>query len=140
MRVLHKLDRKALAAWIEAHDTEGRREDFLEPLASLGLGEAWVWAPSWLLQVWLQQPESFQCRFACLFRKTGQFVHNGRVRQISPKVLRQIIQKVTTACPQGSGRQSAAIQAKALPYQGAERSDFCHTGLDSSIVHTGPPW
>ncbi|HLG94702.1 MAG TPA: helicase HerA-like domain-containing protein [Bryobacteraceae bacterium] len=48
MRVLHKLDRKALEAWIEAHDTEGRREDFLESLASLGLGEAWVWSPSWL--------------------------------------------------------------------------------------------
>ncbi len=48
MRVLHKLDRKALEAWIEAHDTEGRREEFLGSLASLGKGDAWIWSPSWL--------------------------------------------------------------------------------------------
>jgi hypothetical protein len=48
MRVLHKLDRKALEAWIEAHDTEGRQEEFLGSLASLGRGDAWIWSPSWL--------------------------------------------------------------------------------------------
>jgi len=48
MRVLHKLDRKALEAWIEAHDTEGRQEEFLASLASLGRGDAWIWSPSWL--------------------------------------------------------------------------------------------
>jgi hypothetical protein len=48
MRVLHKLDRNALEAWIEAHDTEGRRDDFLSSLASLERGEAWIWSPSWL--------------------------------------------------------------------------------------------
>jgi len=48
MRVLHKLDRKALEAWIEAHDTEGRQAEFLGSLASLGRGEAWIWSPSWL--------------------------------------------------------------------------------------------
>ncbi len=48
MRVLHKLDRAALDAWIEAHDTEGRREEFMASLASLDRGDAWVWSPSWL--------------------------------------------------------------------------------------------
>lgn len=48
MRVLHKLDRKALEAWIEAHDTEGRQEEFMASLASLGRGDAWIWSPSWL--------------------------------------------------------------------------------------------
>jgi uncharacterized protein len=48
MRVLHKLDRKALEAWIEAHDTEGKGEEFMGSLASLGLGDAWIWSPSWL--------------------------------------------------------------------------------------------
>lgn len=48
MRVLHKLDRKALEAWIEAHDTEGRQQEFLGSLASLGRGDAWIWSPSWL--------------------------------------------------------------------------------------------
>ncbi|MEI9971051.1 MAG: DUF87 domain-containing protein [Ignavibacteriota bacterium] len=48
MRVLHKLDRKALEAWIEAHDTEGRQDEFMASLASLGRGDAWIWSPSWL--------------------------------------------------------------------------------------------
>lgn len=48
MRVLHKLDRKALEAWIEAHDTEARQQEFLDSLASLGRGDAWIWSPSWL--------------------------------------------------------------------------------------------
>lgn len=47
-RVLHKLDRKALEAWIEAHDVHGRRDEFLGSLASLGRGDAWVWSPEWL--------------------------------------------------------------------------------------------
>ena len=47
-RVLHKLDRGALDAWIEAHDTAGRREEFMASLASLERGDAWVWSPSWL--------------------------------------------------------------------------------------------
>jgi hypothetical protein len=48
MHVTHKLDRKALEAWIEAHDTEDQRETFLASLASLGRGEAWIWSPAWL--------------------------------------------------------------------------------------------
>lgn len=48
MRVLHQLDRKALQAWVVAHDTEGKEERFLNSLASLKRGEAWVWSPSWL--------------------------------------------------------------------------------------------
>lgn len=48
MRMLHKLDREALKAWIEAHDTEGRQEEFMASLASLGRGDAWVWSPEWL--------------------------------------------------------------------------------------------
>jgi hypothetical protein len=48
MRMLHKLDREALKAWIEAHNTEGRQEEFMASLASLGRGDAWVWSPEWL--------------------------------------------------------------------------------------------
>lgn len=47
-RVLHKLDRKALEAWIEAHDIHGRRDEFMASLAALGRGDAWVWSPEWL--------------------------------------------------------------------------------------------
>lgn len=41
-------DRKALEAWIEAHDAHGQRAAFMESLAGLGRGEAWVWSPGWL--------------------------------------------------------------------------------------------
>ncbi len=38
-------DRKALEAWIEAHDTGDRRKVFMDSLASLKTGQAWFWAP-----------------------------------------------------------------------------------------------
>jgi hypothetical protein len=38
-------DRQALDEWIQAHDTQGKRQEFLGSLASLGTGEAWVWDP-----------------------------------------------------------------------------------------------
>jgi uncharacterized protein len=41
-------DRKALEAWIEANDDQGRRGEFMGSLASLKRGEAWFWSPSWL--------------------------------------------------------------------------------------------
>lgn len=47
-QLVHKLDRNALQDWIRAYDTEGQAEAFLESLASLAQGEAWVWSPAWL--------------------------------------------------------------------------------------------
>lgn len=47
-RVLHKLDRKALEAWIEAHDVDSQGDAFMASLASLERGDAWVWSPEWL--------------------------------------------------------------------------------------------
>lgn len=61
-RILHKLDRKAVDEWVQAHDTEGRREVFMQSLASLARGEAWVWSPSWLdvfVKVQMRQRETF---------------------------------------------------------------------------------
>lgn len=48
--VCHQLtapqDRNAVKAWVEAHDVEGHREQFMQSLASLQAGEAWVWSPA----------------------------------------------------------------------------------------------
>lgn len=41
-------DRRALDDWISQHDTGGHRDEFLADLASLPIGTAWVWSPSWL--------------------------------------------------------------------------------------------
>ncbi len=52
MLVVHRTtspqDRKALREWIQQHDTEDRESKFLDSLASLKVGEAWVWSPGWL--------------------------------------------------------------------------------------------
>lgn len=71
-RLLHKLDRKAVEAWIEAHDTEGQGETFMAALASLERGMAWVWSPSWL-DVFKQVPIRFRETFDSSFTpKAGQ--------------------------------------------------------------------
>lgn len=41
-------DRTALEAWAEGHGTPAQVKEFMGTLASLGLGEAWIWSPSWL--------------------------------------------------------------------------------------------
>lgn len=47
-RTVSPQDRKALELWIDAHDTGERKTAFLRSLASLSVGEAWVWSPGWL--------------------------------------------------------------------------------------------
>lgn len=48
LRTISPQDRKALDAWVEAHDAHDQRQTFMETLASLEIGEAWVWSPGWL--------------------------------------------------------------------------------------------
>lgn len=48
LRTISPQDRKALDAWVEAHDAHDQRGPFMESLASLDVGEAWVWSPGWL--------------------------------------------------------------------------------------------
>jgi hypothetical protein len=47
-QLTHKTDRDALGDWVKGYDTDGRGQMFLESLASLQPGEAWVWSPAWL--------------------------------------------------------------------------------------------
>lgn len=48
LRMLSPQDRKAADEWIKAHGTEAERRVFMESLASLPIGTAWVWSPGWL--------------------------------------------------------------------------------------------
>lgn len=41
-------DKKALQGWVDAHDDEGRGKEFLNSLAKLAVGQAWVWSPALL--------------------------------------------------------------------------------------------
>lgn len=59
-------DRKALKAWVDAHDTADRGREFLGSLAGLQRGEAWVWSPAWLdlfKQVSVRERETFDTSF-----------------------------------------------------------------------------
>lgn len=47
-QLVHKLDRDALRDWVRGYDRGGQGETFLDSLASLRPGEAWVWSPAWL--------------------------------------------------------------------------------------------
>ena len=41
-------DRKALEAWIEQHDKDNQKGEFLKRLPELARGVAWCWSPGWL--------------------------------------------------------------------------------------------
>lgn len=48
LRTISPQDRKAVESWIEAHDVHGQKQEFMNSLASLQIGEAWFWSPGWL--------------------------------------------------------------------------------------------
>ena len=48
LRLTSPQDRKAMEAWVSAHDDAGHRQEMLASLASLPVGTAWLWSPVWL--------------------------------------------------------------------------------------------
>jgi hypothetical protein len=52
MMIVHRIvspqDRDALDEWIKVNGTTEQRREFIESLARLGKGEAYVWSPHWL--------------------------------------------------------------------------------------------
>lgn len=48
LQVTAPQDRKALDEWAQGWSTPEFRREFLDVLASLEVGEAWVWSPQWL--------------------------------------------------------------------------------------------
>ena len=47
-QLIHKLDRKAVEDWVEAHDATDQMATFMGSLASMKPGDVWAWSPSWL--------------------------------------------------------------------------------------------
>jgi len=41
-------DKKAVQAWVEAHDEGKRGTEFMRSIIELERGEAWLWSPTWL--------------------------------------------------------------------------------------------
>ena len=48
LRLTSPQDRKAVEAWVSAHDAPDLRQEMLASLPSLPVGTAWVWSPGWL--------------------------------------------------------------------------------------------
>ena len=46
LRMTAPLDQKAIDTWISAHGTNAERKAVISSLATLGIGEAWLWAPN----------------------------------------------------------------------------------------------
>lgn len=44
----HNTDRRALEDWVRGYDTAGRGKLFMDSVATLEPGEAWIWSPAWL--------------------------------------------------------------------------------------------
>lgn len=62
LQVVGAADQEAVERWVKAHDTKGHVKEMMTSLASLALGEAWVWSPSWLnifKRVQVRQRETF---------------------------------------------------------------------------------
>ena len=62
LRLTSPQDRKAVEAWVSAHDAPERRQEMLASLASLPVGTAWVWSPGWLdvlVKVCVRRRETF---------------------------------------------------------------------------------
>lgn len=41
-------DRAAVQEWVKSHGTKAQQETFMNSLAGLQKGQAWIWSPSWL--------------------------------------------------------------------------------------------
>ena len=48
LRTIAPQDRKAMDEWIHVHGTTEERQELMESMASLPIGEAWFWSPGWL--------------------------------------------------------------------------------------------
>jgi len=48
LRLTSPQDRKAVEAWVSAHDAPDLRQEMLASLASLPVGTCWLWSPGWL--------------------------------------------------------------------------------------------
>lgn len=112
MRVLHKLDRQALEAWIEAHDTEGRRQEFLDSLASLGRGDAWVWSPSWLgifKRVHIRERETFD---SSATPKAGE--HIAPPKKIAPVDLEKLKTQMAATIEKAKAEDPRELQKQVI--------------------------
>jgi hypothetical protein len=100
-------DRKALEAWIEAHDTEGRKGDFLTSLAGLSRGTAWFWSPGLLdlfVKVAVREKRTFD----------SSQTPRGGARPPEPKRMTAVDLKALESRIQATVEQAKANDPKAL--------------------------
>lgn len=110
-------DRKALESWIEAHDAHGQRDEFMQTIATLQRGEAWVWSPGWLdifKRVQIRDRRTFDSSST---PKSGERVHAPKM--LAPVDLNALqariqatIERAKQDDPRELKKQIAALEAK----------------------------
>ena len=82
LRLTSPQDRKAVEAWVSAHDDSGRRQEMLASLPSLPVGTAWLWSPGWLdllQKVQVRRRETFDSSATPkVSSKPDEIMQNGR--------------------------------------------------------------
>lgn len=118
MRLMHKLDRKSVKeSWIEGHDIHGRTDEFMESLASLERGEAWVWGTTYLdifKRVHVHHRETFDSSFT---PKAGEARKEATARaevdlEALKKRLSATIEKAKADDPRELRRQIAQLKTQ----------------------------
>jgi hypothetical protein len=140
-RLLHKLDRTAVEAWIEAHDTEGQGDTFMAALASLERGTAWVWSPSWL-NVFKQVPVRFRETFDSSFTpKAGEKPKTAtRLAEVDLEALKgklaATIEKVKADDPKELRKKIAELerQLRTVPTQAAPAQQIDIEALSRDVA------
>lgn len=102
-------DRKALEEWIRGHDSEDRARVFLDSLASLPVGTAWVWAPDLDLfeKVAIRKSETFD---SSATPKLGEKVSRPKI--LKPVDLAQLKEQMKEAVTEHENNDPKKLKEK----------------------------
>lgn len=138
-RTISPQDRRALDAWIVAHDVHGQRAAFLDSLASLERGEAWFWSPGWLdifARVKIRAPHTFDSSST---PKVGtaaaapQSMANVNLHELRQRMA-DTIERVKQDDPRELRKEIAELRKELL-----NRKGTVPTAIDAEIVKSAGP-
>lgn len=114
-------DREALKAWVEGNATKAEVETFLASLASLKVGEAWLWSPAWL-----QLFERIQIRRRRTFDssatpKAGEIRVEPRV--LAPVDLDALRQRMAETIERAAESDPKALRQRIVELEAAVRNE-----------------
>lgn len=112
LRITAPNDRKAIKEWVDQHAEDEDVEQFMEELASLPIGTAWIWSPGWL--------ETFQ-KIAIRQRKTfnssstptlGDAQEEITLRDVTPVDLERVQERLSAGIEAAADTDVKALQRR----------------------------